>query len=355
MYAVQALSDGEMSPMLDTLAHTEILDSPYVTPYWTVFDAATPDSPEPVTEADVYGYTRVPHITDTRAESVTSLLKAHGLTVETELRTNPTPAGEVFAIRYAGVSDESGYYINPIVPVTIYISDKKEAETVAGQGQNLVYLTYDDGPTDADTARLLDVLDTYGVKAAFFTTGEAVQKYPASAKLIVDRGHTLGCHSVTHKYDKIYANTAALESEIVQWEEIVSDAGITLDKRLFRFPGGSVGSYLTGTKAADMKAMLEGRGYTVFDWNVVTNDSILYMAEDGTNTYDYIKENFISTFETCLRENEGKENAPIIILMHETVPETIDLMPWMLEYLIGEGYKFGDLSTFGESWTFADR
>lgn len=356
IYASLAVTDNEISPMLDNMAHTEILDSPYVSKYWTVFDSATSDEyGSTVSEADIYGYTHVPLLSDRRAEEVTALLKAHGLTVETELRKNPTPAGEVFAIKYAGVSNENGFYINPSVPVTIYISDKKVAETVTGQAKNLVYLTYDDGPTASDTTRLLNVLDTYGVKATFFTTGEAVQKYPESAKQIVERKHTLGCHSMTHKYEAIYANTVALENEVAQWEQIVNAAGITLDKYLFRFPGGSVGSYLTGTKSADMKAMLEGRGYTVFDWNVVTNDSILYMADESVNTYDYIKENFISTFELCLRENEGKENAPIIILMHETVPETIDLMPWMLEYLIGEGFAFGDLSTFGESWTFADR
>lgn len=359
IYAVRALSDSEILPALDTLAHTEILDSPYVSSYWTIFDSGNPYEAENTANNtasnDIYGYTRVPLITDRRADEVKALLLAHGLTVETEIRTNPTPAGNVFALRYAGVSDENGYYINPIVPVTLYVSDQKPAETVEGRGHNFVYLTYDDGPTDEDTMRLLDILDTYGVKAAFFTTGEAVQKYPKSAKAIVERGHALGCHSVTHKYEEIYVNTAALESEVALWEQIVADAGVALDHFLFRFPGGSVGTYLKDGKSDAMTAMLEDRGYTVFDWNVVTNDSILYMAEDGTNTYDYIKENFISTFELCLRENSAKENAPIIILMHETVPETIDLMPWMLEYLINEGFIFGDLSTFGESWTFADR
>jgi peptidoglycan/xylan/chitin deacetylase (PgdA/CDA1 family) len=100
---------------------------------------------------------------------------------------------------------------------------------------------------------------------------------------------------------------------------------------------------------------LESMGYTVFDWNVVTNDSLLYMAPSAKSTYDYIKENFIETFEKCLRENESKDSAPIIILMHETVPETVDLMPWMLEYIISRGYVFGDLAQFGGSWTFADR
>ena len=42
---------------------------------------------------------------------------------------------------------------------------------------------------------------------------------------------------------------------------------------------------------------------------------------------------------------------PVIILMHETVPETIDLMPWMIETLIADGYTFGTLDTI-PSWMF---
>lgn len=192
------------------------------------------------------------------------------------------------------------------------------------------------------------------MKAAFFVTGEAVEKYPASAREIVERGHLLGCHSVTHKYEKIYENAAALEEEMIRWEKIVSDAGIELPHKLFRFPGGSVSGYLTDYKRTTMTAMLKERGYAIFDWNVVTNDSLLSLRPDGTGTYDYIRSTFRETLAQCVRENQGKSGAPVIILMHETVPETVDLMPWLLEYLIGEGYTFGNLANL-DSWTFAER
>ena len=353
VYAQTAEPDTPILPQLDALGHTEILDSPYVSGRWTVYDAGTSDVPREGRTAA--GYVHVPLFDDRSAQAVLTLLRSRGIEADTQLRANPTPAGRVFAVRYAGFSDESGYYINPQIPVTLYVSDQKKAQRVQGRGENIVYLTYDDGPTQTDTIRLLDILDTYGVTASFFTTGEAVMKYPASAKAIADRGHTLACHSVTHQYEKIYRSTDSLRAEVEEWEAIVRDAGVTLTKKLFRFPGGSVGNYLTGSKAADMTAMLESMGYTVFDWNVVTNDSLLYLAEKGQSTYDYIRQTFIETFEACLKENASKENAPIILLMHETVPETVDLMPWMLEYLIGKGFVFGDLASFGSSWTFAER
>ena len=142
---------------------------------------------------------------------------------------------------------------------------------------------------------------------------------------------------------------------MILWEQIVADAGITLTHKLFRFPGGSVSSYLTDYKRLTMTQMLTERGYTIYDWNVVTNDSLLSLRPEGAGTYDYIRETFKETLAKCVRENEGKPGAPIIILMHETVPETVDLMPWMLEYLIGEGYTFGSLDQMDGSWTFGDR
>ncbi len=353
--AVLSMADEGAVPALNTAAHTELLPSPYNSGLWTVFDVANGENSVGAAYRSKAGYVHIPLFDERDAKAVSDLFLAIGAAVETEIRPNPTPAGEVFALRYGGFSDGEGYYVNPIVPVTLYVSAEKAAVTQEGRGHNVIYLTYDDGPTQKDTLRLLDVLDTYGVKATFFTTGESVSKYPASAVAIAERGHTLACHSVTHQYEKIYADTEALYGEIVEWERLAEEAGVTLDKKLFRYPGGSVSKYVTEAKEKDMTAMLEGMGYTVFDWNVVTNDSLLYMAEEDADTYEYIRTNFIETMELCLRENSKKENAPIIILMHETVPETVDLMPWMLEYLMDQGFVFGDLSTFGESWTFADR
>lgn len=361
LYVSAAEPDHPARPLLETGTHTEIIESPYNSAQSAATVASVGKSGENLraavevlTDGEKAKYTAVPYFADCDVSAVTGALSACGITAEVVLRANPAPAGQVFAIEYAGVTDGSRYYINRDVPVTLYVSNQKPAKT-ASEGDNLVYLTFDDGPTLSDTGELLDVLDTYGVKAAFFVTGEAMRKYPESAREIVERGHLLGCHSVTHQYEKIYANAASLEAEMIEWEQIAADAGITLKHRLFRFPGGSVSGYLTDYKRLTMTSMLTERGYTVYDWNVVTNDSLLNLRPDGVNAYDYIRETFADTLAKCIRENEGKSGAPVIILMHETVPETIDLMPWLLEYLIGEGCTFSSLDKMGGSWTFADR
>ena len=104
-----------------------------------------------------------------------------------------------------------------------------------------------------------------------------------------------------------------------------------------------------------MREMLEKRGYRVFDWNSALNDAVLYLRPEGMSPYEYIRQSFEESFARSLAETEGKAGEPLIILMHEAVPETVELLPWLLSRLTKEGYAFGNLALYPESWTFAER
>lgn len=70
-----------------------------------------------------------------------------------------------------------------------------------------VYLTFDDGPIPEITPWVLDLLDKYDIKATFFLVGDNVRKHPEEFKMIVDRGHRLGNHTLTTSAD---LNTGAI-------------------------------------------------------------------------------------------------------------------------------------------------
>ena len=351
--------DLPASPALTAEPHTEIIESVYNSIEKTVSVEWLEDPAfvrAPAGDAVKNGYEAVPRFADLSASAVTGILSAHGIGAHILYIPNPAPSGECVALRYAGSSDENGYYMNPAVPVTLYVSAQKTAAFQPDpSAASVVYLTFDDGPTERDTERLLDILDTYGVRAAFFTVGANVEKYPDSASLIVSRGHALGCHTYSHRYEDIYASSDALEKEVEAWEKASEGAGIELKHKLFRFPGGSVGRYFDDEQREEMRAMLEGRGYRIFDWNSATNDGVLYLRPEGMSAFEYIRDSFEETFARSLAETEGKEGEPLIILMHEAVPETVDLMPWLLDRLIREGYAFGTLENFPSSWTFTER
>lgn len=46
--------------------------------------------------------------------------------------------------------------------------------------------------------RLLALLDDLKIRATFFTTGEVARRYPRAVEAVVEAGHELGCHGMTH-------------------------------------------------------------------------------------------------------------------------------------------------------------
>jgi peptidoglycan/xylan/chitin deacetylase (PgdA/CDA1 family) len=68
---------------------------------------------------------------------------------------------------------------------------------MSGDEKNLC-LTFDDGPDPRSTPKLLKILAQRDIKAIFFCTGEAAEKYPGLISLISDRGHFIGNHGYFH-------------------------------------------------------------------------------------------------------------------------------------------------------------
>jgi peptidoglycan-N-acetylglucosamine deacetylase len=87
----------------------------------------------------------------------------------------------------------AGYY-SPVLWRHMCVRFWRQQTTQSG----ILILTYDDGPSETVTPRLLDVLCAYDVKASFFALGCNAKRYPAITERIVREGHDLGCHSDWH-------------------------------------------------------------------------------------------------------------------------------------------------------------
>lgn len=103
-------------------------------------------------------------------------------------------------------------------------------------GSRKLALTYDDGPNDPHTLRLLEVLAKHNVQATFFVIGQYVQKRPDIPRRIVEGGHALGNHTFSHR-NLIFASNRQTKLELQQCQNVVSDATGELP-RLFRPPFG---------------------------------------------------------------------------------------------------------------------
>ena len=110
--------------------------------------------------------------------------------------------------------------------------------TVLGprDGSRRLALTFDDGPNDPHTARLLDVLAKHDAKATFFLIGSFVRQRPQIARAISEAGHVIGNHTYSHP-NLIFSSAATVRRELEECDRAIAEAtGVV--PTLFRPPFG---------------------------------------------------------------------------------------------------------------------
>ncbi len=105
-------------------------------------------------------------------------------------------------------------------------------------GQKLVALTFDDGPSEATTQKILDLLDRHDAKATFFVSGVNAARFPHLINEMIRRGHSVGNHSMNHDPFLMLRGSGTLRREIAQAGEVLGRMGI--DALAFRPPVGIV-------------------------------------------------------------------------------------------------------------------
>jgi peptidoglycan-N-acetylglucosamine deacetylase len=132
-----------------------------------------------------------------------------------------------------------------------------------------VYLTFDDGPHEIYTPRILDILDKFDVKATFFIVGKNAERYPGIVKHIYNKGHDIGNHTYSHPGSPLLKikKKAFIEKEIIKTDKIIED--IT-GKRpvLFRPPLAfwDVSSEILKRRAKEYGYLCVGWSFSTMDW-----------------------------------------------------------------------------------------
>jgi peptidoglycan-N-acetylglucosamine deacetylase len=123
-------------------------------------------------------------------------------------------------------------------------------------------LTYDDGPNDPHTQRLLELLAKHNVHATFFLIGRYVKQLPQIAREISQAGHVIGNHTSTHP-SLIFKSKAKIKRQLTDCSAAVEDA-IGAHSNLFRPPFGS-------RRPAVLRIARE-LGFEPIMWNVTAYD-----------------------------------------------------------------------------------
>ncbi len=185
-------------------------------------------------------------------------------------------------------------------------------------GYRKVYLTFDDGPS-VNTEEILDILKEYDVKATFFVIYKEGRENEELYRRIVNEGHTLGMHSCSHVYSKVYASPEAfMEDTNTLRNFLYMVTGV--ESRFYRFPGGS-SNRVSPVDMHTYAKLLKDEGIIYYDWNVSSQDATSIILSKDQIVYN----------STCNLKNFKEA----VILFHDTGSKvtTVEALPEIIEYI----------------------
>ena len=192
-----------------------------------------------------------------------------------------------------------------------------------------VVLTFDDGPLPVYTRAILKALDQHCTKATFFSVGRMAIAYPDMVKEIIKRGHTLGAHTWSHRYQLGKVPAAVSHNEIELGFSAVQKAAGQPIAPFFRFP------FLSDSRP--LLHYLGDRDMAVFSIDV---DAVDYRAK----TPDRVIANIFRDLEP---QRKG------ILLFHDIQPSTAAALPELLRQLKARGYRIVHLKPRAQVQTLA--
>ncbi|HEY4381281.1 MAG TPA: polysaccharide deacetylase family protein [Acidobacteriaceae bacterium] len=149
---------------------------------------------------------------------------------------------------------------------------------IAGSDPREVALTFDDGPNDAATVELLEVLARHGARATFFMMGDFALKRPEIVRQVHGAGHLIGNHTMSHP--KLSMEPAArVRQELTACNAVLEDlTGAKVE--YFRPPFGARRPVVLRI-AREMGLTPVTWNVTGYDWDPIGVDGILRKLDAG--------------------------------------------------------------------------
>jgi peptidoglycan-N-acetylglucosamine deacetylase len=176
-----------------------------------------------------------------------------------------------------------------------------------------IALTFDDGPDEAVTPAILDILSKEDVRAAFFCIGNKAVENPELLKRMDGEGHVIGGHSFSHHFFFDFFSRKRMLEEMRMTEEAVSRS-INRKIRMFRPPYGVTNPPLA--------KVLVSKKYHVIGWSLRSKDSV---TKDENR---------------LLRRITGKLKPGDIILFHDTKSQTVNILGKFIKFAKENDYSF---------------
>jgi len=177
----------------------------------------------------------------------------------------------------------------------------------------VIYLTFDDGPTETITLEIIDILKEYNALATFFCIGGNVVRFPAAYQALIENGHKTANHTWNHMNGWEFPDYSYFKN--------VLECGSVVDSKLFRPPYGRI----TRSQVQALKSR-----FKIIMWDVLAAD----WRSDVSP-------------EKCLSNVVDNATSGSIIVFHDSekaYKNMIYALPRSLKRLSEEGYLFSALA-----------
>lgn len=231
----------------------------------------------------------------------------------------PVLAYILLAITYSALLFYGSYFVQS----QFYMKTVCEADTAEKQ----IALTFDDGPLDGYTTRILSILHRYNVKATFFCTGKNAAAHTSLLKQIHQQGHIIGSHSFSHSFWFDLFSAKKMKADLWQLHVLFKTA-LGVDVQWFRPP--------YGVTNPNLKKAVAAMGYTAIGWNVRSMDTVAKKEEK------------------LLKKLKQSLKPGAIFLFHDTMAVTIKILPQFIFYAQEQGYKVMPLDKLLNLQPYAD-
>lgn len=181
-----------------------------------------------------------------------------------------------------------------------------------------IYLTFDEGYENGRTADILNVLKEKNTQAVFFVTLPYAKQNPDLIQRMIDEGHTVGAHSVTHPAQGLPSQTIEQQQkEITELHDYIKD-NFNYEMHLFRFPAGIF--------SEQSLAIVNNCNYKSVFW------SFAYLDYDTENQPDPAQ---------ALDKLKSRLHPGAIYLLHAVSSTNASILGDFIDCIGAEGYEIG--------------
>ena len=208
----------------------------------------------------------------------------------------------------------------PLGPASSEQLKKYDAVYLGDTSKKVIYLTFDAGYENGNTAKILDTLKAHNVPAAFFLVGNYIEKNADLVRRMVEEGHIVGNHTMHHPDMSKISEKDAFEKELKDLEELFHR---TTGKDLPKYYRPPQGIY-----SEENLRLAKELGYRTVFWSLAYAD----WNNDAQPTAQ-------QAFDKLLpRIHNGA-----VVLLHSTSKTNGEILDELLTKWEDMGYTFGNL------------